>query len=220
MLFRSREYEKAADSVRLVPAEIREVGQQIRAKRAERKTAQAEKQACGILHPVRLHQLTGQIAALGEEIEELREKKSMLLASLDCHNDADAKAIADRLKVIEENFTRLAAQREKLAALRDDCIAEFENVRSEIQPEDIPAVLDKRIDLRNDDDALAGRLREVYGGVYDYYDLIYAGSRTDAAIHEESNEIGVQAINREYARRHPQTERNHHRQKQDFEMSL
>ena len=79
---KTREYQKTADSVKPVLAEIRAVGQQIKTKTAERKIAQEERQVWGILHPFRLHQLTGQIAAPGEEIEELREKRSMLLSSL------------------------------------------------------------------------------------------------------------------------------------------
>ena len=85
---RARGYRNTAESVRPVLAEIRTVGQQILARTAERKTAQTEKDACGLLHPVRLHQLTGQIAALGEEIEELREKKSMAGAAHSDYSDA------------------------------------------------------------------------------------------------------------------------------------
>lgn len=73
---RTRGYEDSADAIKPVLTEIKAVGLQIKEKTAERKTAQEEKIACGILHPVRLHQLSGQIATLSEEIEELREKKS------------------------------------------------------------------------------------------------------------------------------------------------
>jgi hypothetical protein len=218
---RARGYRNTAESVRPVLAEIRTVGQQILARTAERKTAQTEKDACGLLHPVRLHQLTGQIAALGEEIEELREKKSMLLASLDCRSDADAKAVAERLKAIEQSITKLAAQRDKLTAQREDAVAEFESVHSEIRPENMPAVTDQRTNLRSShDDAIAALLQKHYGGAYHNLDRINAASRADAAIGEQSGEVAIQAISREQEHQHPQAaEPSKHKQNKNYEMS-
>ena len=215
-----REYRKTTDSVKPVLADIRMVGQQIKVKTAERKTVQEEKKSCGILHPVRLHQLSEQITTLSEEIEELREKKSMLLASMDCRDDAGAKEVTQRLQVIEQTLSKLAEQRKELITMRDTGIAEFENARAEIHPETISSVLDERIGLRsNHEAALAAHLREINGKNYDYHALVDAEYRTDLSIREESAEISIRAMEREYERQHPQRQQNTHKRKHDFEMS-
>lgn len=169
-----------------------------------------------------LDQLSGQITTLTEEIEELRDKKSMLLASLDCRNDADAKEITKHLQTIEQNLVKLAEQREKLTAMREDDIVEFEATRAEIHPEDITTVLDSRIDIRREHTAkLAARLREVFGKDYDYRALTNAEDKVDTSIKEKPGEITVQAMNREYERQHPQRqEKTHKRRTHDFEMTM
>ena len=85
----------------------------------------------------------------------------------------------------------------------------------------MPSVLDRRADLRSShDDAIAALLQEHYGGAYHDLDRINAASRADAAIGEQSGEIGIQAISREQERRHPQAaEQPKHKQKGNFEMS-
>lgn len=217
---RTRDYQKNIDTVKPILADIHTVGQQIKAKTAECKTAMDEKKACGILHPVRLHQLSGKITTLTEEIEELRDKKSMLLASLDCHNDADAKEIIKRLQIIEQNLVKLAEQREKLTAMREGGISEFDATRAEIHPADIVAVLDSCIDIRHEHTAkLAARLRDVFGRDYDYRALTSAEDKADTAIEEKPGEITVQAMNREYERQHPQLQERTHKWKHDFGMN-
>ena len=104
---RTRDYQETRDKITPVLRDIHAVEQQIKVKSAERKNMLAEKKACGFLHPIRLHQLSGQIAALTEEIEELRDKKSMLLASLNCHSDSEAHNIKKRLEIVEQNLTKL-----------------------------------------------------------------------------------------------------------------
>lgn len=216
----TRGYQKTTDTVKPVLAEINSVGHQIKEKAAECKAVQEEKKACGLMHPIRLHQLSGQNATLTEEIEELREKKSMLLASMDCRDDAGAKEIAQRLQVIEQTLSKLAEQRKKLTTMRDSGIAEFVNTRAEIHPEAISSVLDERIGLRsNHEAALASRLRESYGKNYDYHALVDAEYRTDLSIREESAEISIRAMEREYERQYSQRQQNTHKRKNDFEMS-
>lgn len=216
---RTNNYQSEVDTIKPILEELRTVGQQIKAKTAERKTAQDEKKVCGILHPVRLHQLTGQIATLTEEIEELREKKSMLLASLDCHTDADVKEIQKRMKIIEQNLVKLAEQREKLTTLHKDGITEFEAARAEIHPEDITAVLDSRIDIRREHTAkLAARLREVFGENYDHRILTNAEDKADTTIAEKPRGIANQAMNRQYEQQHKHRPKKTHQH--DYELTM
>ena len=54
-----------------------------------------------------------QIAALTEEIEELRSRQAMILHNLDCKNDGEAQRFGSYLD--KEMQERLATQRESLA---------------------------------------------------------------------------------------------------------
>lgn len=85
----------------------------------------------------------------------------------------------------------------------------------------MPAVLDRRADLRSShDDAIAVLLQEHYGGAYHNLDRINAASRADAAIGEQSGEIAIQAISREQEHQHPQAaEPPKHKQNKNYEMS-
>ena len=109
----------------------------------------------------------------------------------------------------------------KLTAQREDAVAEFESVHSEIRPEDMPSVLDRRADLRSShDDAIAALLQKHYGGAYHDLDRIKAASSADAAIGAQSGEIGMQAIRLEQERLHSLTvEPPQNKKKQNYEMS-
>nr|WP_305146173.1 MobQ family relaxase [Gemmiger formicilis] len=219
---RTRDYQETRDKITPVLRDIHAVEQQIKDKSAERKNMLAEKKACGILHPIRLHQLSGQIAALTEEIEELRDKKSMLLASLNCHSDSEAHNIKKRLEIVEQNLTKLTEQHEKLTAMRDESVAEFEAAHAEICPEDIDSVKNIRIDIRREHTrTLSAKLRETFGSDYDYRAMMSAERKADTVIGETTDSISDKAMRREYERRYPQRKSNRQKQKHnhDFDMS-
>lgn len=219
---RTRDYQETRDKITPVLRDIHAVEQQIKDKSAERKNMLAEKKACGILHPIRLHQLSGQIAALTEEIEELRDKKSMLLASLNRHSDSEAHNIKKRLEIVEQNLTKLTEQHEKLTAMRDESVAEFEAAHAEICPEDIDSVKNIRIDIRREHTrTLSAKLRETFGSDYDYRAMMSAERKADTVIGETTDSISDKAMRREYERRYPQRKSNRQKQKHnhDFDMS-
>ena len=219
---RTRDYQETRDTITPILRNIHAVEQQIKDKSAERKDMLGKKKACGILHPIHLHQLSGQIAALTEEIEELRDKKSMLLASLNCHNDSEAHNIKKRLEIIEQHLAKLAEQREKLTAMRDESVVEFESARAKIYPEDIDSVKNIRIDIRREHtQTLSAKLRETFGSDYDYRAMMSAERKADTTIGEKPDDISDKAMRREYERRHPQRKSNRQKQKHnhDFDMS-
>ena len=114
----------------------------------------------------------------------------------------------------------MAEQREKLNAMRQDGIAEFATIRAEVRPEDISDVRNTRIEIRREHTAkLSERLRENFGGSYDYRSMISAEDKADTAVGEEPGEISKQAMHREYKRRHPQHRQKPQKQKHDFDMS-
>lgn len=65
--------------------EYQEVMGEIKAKNAERKALIAEQKSCGI-HFIRANKLGEQIATLAEDLEELKSRKSQLLARMGCQS--------------------------------------------------------------------------------------------------------------------------------------
>ena len=68
-----------------------------------------------VLSPLQINQrrqLAEQIAALTEEIEELRSRQAMILHNLDCKNNGEAKRFGSYLDKLEEMQEKLATQRE------------------------------------------------------------------------------------------------------------
>lgn len=81
-----------------------------------------------------------QIAALTEEIKELRSRQAMILHNLDCKNDGEAQRFGSYLDKPEEMQERLATQRESLAqqlSVNTKQYLEIENVYSTPKQENI-----------------------------------------------------------------------------------
>lgn len=81
-----------------------------------------------------------QIAALTEEIEELRSRQSTILHNLDCKNDGEAQRFGSYLDKPEEMQERLATQRESLAqelSVNTKQYLEIENIYSTPKQENI-----------------------------------------------------------------------------------
>ena len=81
-----------------------------------------------------------QIAALTEEIEELRSRQAMILHNLDCKNDGEAQRFGRYLDKPEEMQERLATQRESLAqqlSVNTKQYLEIENIYSTPKQENI-----------------------------------------------------------------------------------
>ena len=80
------------------------------------------------------------IAALTEEIEELRSRQAMILHNLDCKNDGEAQRFGIYLDKPEEMQERLATQRESLAqqlSVNTKQYLEIENIYSTPKQENI-----------------------------------------------------------------------------------
>ena len=89
-----------------------------------------------------------QIAALTEEIEELRSRQAMILHNLDCKNDDEAQRFGRYLDKPEEMQERLATQRESLAQQLSVNTKQYLEIENTIQPGDGDAVRKQRTVLR------------------------------------------------------------------------
>ena len=124
------------------------VTQQLSDKKSEQEQLQTNRSVLSPLQIVRHRQLAEQIAALTEEIEELRSRQAMILHNLDCKNSGEAQRFGSYLDKLEEMQEKLAAQRESLAQQLSATTKQYLEIENMIQPEDVDAVHQHRIALR------------------------------------------------------------------------
>lgn len=123
-------------------AEYKNVKAEFKAKTAEKKELIAEQKNCGI-HFIRASKLGEQIAALTEDIEELKFQKAGLLSQLNCQDNGIA-ARKQNLKKMENALETLEQQRAALSEQKEADKTEFLEIRDGIAPENMDAVMQER----------------------------------------------------------------------------
>ena len=124
------------------------VTQQLADKKSEQENLQVNRNVLSPLQINQRRQLAEQIAALTEEIEELRSRQAMILHNLDCKNNGEAQRFGSYLDKLEEMKEKRAAQRESLVQQLSATTKQYLGIENTIQPEDVDAVHQQRIALR------------------------------------------------------------------------
>ena len=164
--------------------EYQEVRDEIKAKNAERKSLIAEQKSCGI-HFIRASKFGEQIAAVTEDLEELKSIKSQLLARLGCQ-DGEVHTRKQRLKDIDMSLGKLEAQHTTLSAQKQEDKAEFLAIRGSISPENQEAVQVEREALRSGGRSnLVQRLFAAYRDRYSTDTFEQANRQIDAELQEQ-----------------------------------
>ena len=128
--------------------EDKSVQKKITGKISEKKALQAEKKICSPLKFLQIRQFNQKIAALTEEIEELKSRKAYLLSCLNCHSDSDMKAIQQKIEKMQDTQKRLKDQLVCLNEQKATGTLNFLEIKEKISPEDVDAVLEEREKLR------------------------------------------------------------------------
>ena len=145
---RADTWERQVNYYRPILQDYHAVTQQLTDKKSEQEQLQTNRSVLSTLQIVRRRQLAEQIAALTEEIEELRSRQAMILRNLDCKNNGEAQRFGSYLDKLEEMQEKLAAQRESLAQQLSATTKQYLEIENMIQPEDVDAVHQHRIALR------------------------------------------------------------------------
>lgn len=146
-------------------AEYKNVKAEIKAKTAEKKELIAEQKNCGI-HFIRASKLGEQIAALTEDIEELKFQKAGLLSQLNCQDNGIA-ARNQNLKKMKNALEILEQQRVVLSEQKEADKAQFLELKDGIALENQNAVMQEREPLRLD--GRVGLVRKLYEKYKDKY---------------------------------------------------
>ena len=96
------------------------------------------------LQIIQRRQLAEQIAALTEEIEELRSRQAMTLHNLDCKNNGEAQRFGSYLDKLEKMQEKLAAQRESLTQQLSATTEHYLEIENKIQLKDADAIRQHR----------------------------------------------------------------------------
>ena len=116
------------------------VTQQLADKKSEQENLQVNRNVLSPLQINQRRQLAEQIAALTEEIEELRSRQAMILHNLDCKNNGEAKRFGSYLDKLEEMQEKLATQREIHTQQLSIGTKQYLEIENAIHAEDAAAV--------------------------------------------------------------------------------
>lgn len=120
------------------------VTQQLTDKKSEQEQLQTNRSVLSPLQIAQRRQLAEQIAALTEEIEELRSRQAMILHNLECKNSGEAQRFSSYLDKLEEMQEKLAAQRESLAQQLSATTEQYLEIENKIQLKDADAIRQHR----------------------------------------------------------------------------
>jgi len=136
----------------------------IKDKTTQRKALLAEQNALSPLQFIRSSQISQEVAALTEDVEELRFRKEQLLASVP---DGDMKSVARQGKDLSASMTKLEEQHAHLSAQKDKTRADYDATLAEVDAADLTAVQAERAGIRAEHrEGITQRLQETYGKHY------------------------------------------------------
>ena len=166
--------------------EYKSVKAELKAKTTEKKELIAEQKNCGI-HFIRASKLGEQIAALTEDIEELKFQKAQLLGRLNCQ-DSGVASRNQKLKEMDTISEKLEQQHTILSEQKEADKTKFLEIRDDVAPEDKDAVLAERESIRPD--GRAGLVRKLY----EKYKEKYNSDTFDEANRQIDTELQEQPI--------------------------
>ena len=119
------------NTLRPALAQYNQLAKDIRDKTKERRSLLSEKKALSAVHVFWHRELAAKIAALTEELEELRSEKNLLLAAY-TEEDAADKFPKD-IAAMEQSLKRLEEQEQKYSAELDAALNEYAGLREQAQ---------------------------------------------------------------------------------------
>ena len=189
---------------------------QIKAKILERQTLLEEKKATPAIHVFRHRELGQEIAALTEDIKELKSDKALLLNQFDCADDHGIIEVRRRVASLEFSPERLQQQETKYAAELDAALAQYAELQQQAANMDAMELNTVRQVIRPEKEReTSQRLQAAYGQQFDSNRL--SQSRKDIAemLDEGTDSVSIRRYLRQSSKRkdkqHPIKERGQER---------
>ena len=142
-----------------------------------------------------------QIATLGEDIEELRSEKAMLLHSLDCADDAAMGDVKKDIAAMEAALKKLDKQESKYSVELESALQQYQELEAQAAEFDAEELLVARLELRpRMDRSTVSRIQTAYESQYSPFTMAEARRDVSKMLGEDDEPRSV----RERLRNHQQ----------------
>jgi len=176
------EKERLSDAIYVVRPDLKKyenIVKRLKAKHRERKALLKEKSALPMLQVLRHRELAQKIAAVTEDIEELKNEKTLLLHQFG-HTDAQGmETVKQRVASMEASLEKLDQQEGKYRDKLDTTLAQFDDLRRQAEGTDSAELQVARQSIRPEKEQEAVRCLQA---AYDRFDsTMLVRSREDIA---------------------------------------
>ena len=156
------------------------VKKKLKAKIAEKKELNLQKDKTRILNPIQHIKLNQQLTTVTEEIEELKSRKEHLIFQAECSTDKDMTNLSKKYDQMNKNLDVLDSQDTTFKAKLKKDAAAFREESFLLEPGQYLELLDTRIQIRPDfQDKLITQLKATFGKYYDYHRRDIAAEEVD-----------------------------------------
>ena len=119
------------NTLRPALAQYNQLAKDIRDKTKERRSLLSEKKALSAVHVFRHRELAAKIAALTEDLEELRSEKALLLQKFEYAEDAGTEAFRKDIATMEAGLKKLETQEQKYSVELDKALDEYAELKAQ-----------------------------------------------------------------------------------------
>ena len=198
------------------------VKKKLKAKIAEKKELNLQKDKTSILNPIQHIKLNQQLTTVTEEIEELKSRKEHLIFQAECSTDKDMTNLSKKYDQMNKNLDILDSQDVSLKAQLKKDAAAFREESFVPEPGQYLELLDTRIRIRPDfQDKLIAQLKATFGKYYDYHRRNIAAKEVDYLNVEDPDVFSHRAWELEYQRKQePRRNQSVRAKKKSHDMEL
>ena len=170
----------------------------IQDKTKERRSLLSEKKALSAVHVFRHRELAAKIAALTEDLEELRSEKNLLLVSLAYSEEDAADKFPKDIAAMEQSLKRLEEQEQKYSAELDAALKEYAGLREQAQGFDPVQLYETKQAIRPGKEQEAeNRAQQVYGEKYSPLLMFDSKKAVSRMLHEDMERQAVRRMVRQ-----------------------
>lgn len=183
------------NTLRPAITQYNQLAKDIRDKTKERRSLLSEKKALSAVHVFRHRELAAKIAALTEDLEELRSEKNLLLASLAYTEDDAADKFPKDIAAMEQSLKRLEEQEQKYSVELDAALNGYAGLREQAHGFDPVLLYEAKQAIRPDKEQEAeSRAQEVYGEKYNPLLMFDSKKVVSRMLHEDMERQAVRRM--------------------------
>lgn len=191
------------NTLRPALTQYNQLAKDIRDKTKERRSLLTEKKALSAVHVFRHRELAAKIAALTEDLEELRSEKNLLLASLAYTEEDAADKFPKDIAAMEQSLKRLEEQEQKYSAELDAALNEYAGLREQARGFAPVQLYEARQAIRPGKEQEAeNRAQQVYGEKYSPLLMFDSKKAVSRMLHEDMERRAVRRMVRQAQKVH------------------